>query len=376
MFSRAIIMKYSNKQITKAGVMLINDPQGEELNHVMDVLSHWRLCHEQPLNLAWQTVQETVHRHDRDAIFAKRLKRYASIYNKLKRIENMTLRNMQDIGGCRAIVANEKKLLRCVRDLKKNPAFKTEAGKFRTKDYLKHPKDSGYRSYHLVGRFPNEEGELRNIEIQLRTRYQHYWATALEIVDLFTGQALKSNQGDPEWTAFFRGVSDLFAVMDDIFRFQFFPDVEKSEVFAQRVHKNPGLLKICARVQEGFKALQIGKKFEAYANSIKVIDNKIGSSPKSDYILLVIDTHIKQIKSRTFAKDDLGDASDHYTACEKEAANNPDLVVALVSTASVGGIREAYPNFFADSTMFMKFLNIIMEVNPAPRAWAKSLWGG
>lgn len=355
--------------------MLIKDPKGDDLNAVMDVLSYWRLCHERPLNLAWQALQDTVLLHDKDAIFAKRLKRYASIYKKLKRIDNMTLRNMQDIGGCRAIVGNEKKLLRCVRDLKKLAAFKTETGKYRSKDYLKHPKDSGYRSYHLVGRFPNEHDELRNIEIQLRTRYQHYWATALEIVDLFTGQALKSNQGDPEWTAFFRGVSDLFAVMDDIFRFQQMSDIDKIEVFAQRVHKSSESLSTCARVQEGYASLRIGKKFEAYANSIKVIDSQISQSPKSGYILLVIDTHVKQIKSWSFAQDALSDAASHYAAFEKEAATKPDLVVALVSTASVGGIREAYPNFFADSTMFMRLLHIITEVNPNPRKWAKRLSG-
>ncbi|HCN75751.1 MAG TPA: (p)ppGpp synthetase [Verrucomicrobiales bacterium] len=366
-------MKYSNKQITKAGETLIKDPQGEDLNAVMDVLSYWRLCHERPLNLAWQELQQVVLRHDKDAIFAKRLKRYASIYKKLKRIDNMTLRNMQDIGGCRAIVGNEKKLLRCVRDLKKLEAFKTEAGRYRAKDYLKHPKDSGYRSFHLVGRFPNERGEMRNIEIQLRTRFQHYWATALEIVDLFTGQALKSNQGDPEWTAFFRGVSDLFAVMDDIFGFQQMPDLEKVETFAQRVHRNPDLLISCAQVQERFKTLRIGKKFEAYANSIKVIDNQIGNSPKSGYILLVIDTQLKQINSQIFAKDALSEAAVRYATFEKEAATKPDLVVALVSAASVGGIREAYPNFFADSTMFMMLLHMIMEVNPNPRTWARGL---
>lgn len=366
-------MKYSNKQITKAGIMLIQNPKGDDLNHVMDVLSYWRLCHEEPLNLAWQTLQNIVRRHDQDAIFAKRLKRYASIYSKLLRFKNMTLRNMQDIGGCRAVIANEKKLLRCVRDLKKNTAFKTEGGKFRVKDYLKYPKQSGYRSYHLIGRFPNEYGELRNVEVQLRTHNQHYWATALEIVDLFTGQALKSNQGDPEWAALFADISDLFAVMDGIFKFAAISDIEKVETFALRVHKNTDLLSKCARVQQRFKRFRIGEKFEAYANSIKVIGGSISTSKKSVYILLIIDIKSKQITSRNFEMNDLAEASVQYTAAEKEAAKNPDLVVALVSTASVGGIREAYPNFFADSTMFMSLLGVIMEVNPVPRTWAKSL---
>ena len=62
-------------------------------------------------------------------------------------------------------------------------------------DYIDNPKVDGYRGYHLIGAFPDKDGDRRLIEIQVRTSIQHDWATALEIVDLFTGQALKSNQG-------------------------------------------------------------------------------------------------------------------------------------------------------------------------------------
>src|SRR5438270_11039884 len=41
------------------------------------------------------------------------------------------------------------------------------------------------------------------IEIQLRSRLQLAWATAVETVSTFTGQALKSNIGDDAWKRFF-----------------------------------------------------------------------------------------------------------------------------------------------------------------------------
>lgn len=47
-------------------------------------------------------------------------------------------------------------------------------------------------------------------------------------------------------------------------------------------------------------------------------------------------------------------------------------VIALVSSAAVGGIREAYPNYFADSTEFPELLNIIENVKDPRR---KSLFG-
>ncbi len=49
------------------------------------------------------------------------------------------------------------------------------------------------------------------IEVQLRTRLQHNWATAVETVGIFTGEALKSSQGNEDWQDFFRLVSTWFA---------------------------------------------------------------------------------------------------------------------------------------------------------------------
>ncbi len=43
---------------------------------------------------------------------------------------------------------------------------------------------------------------------------------------------------------------------------------------------------------------------------------------------------------------------------EKKAFQNHSIV-ALVSTNAIGGVQEAYPNYFADSEDFIKYLHII-----------------
>ncbi|MDQ5968602.1 MAG: hypothetical protein QG561_253 [Patescibacteria group bacterium] len=53
------------------------------------------------------------------------------------------------------------------------------------------------------------------IEIQLRTRLQHNWATAVETVGIFTGEALKSSQGNEDWQRFFQLVSTWFAIKEE-----------------------------------------------------------------------------------------------------------------------------------------------------------------
>ena len=231
------IKNYSGKQVIKAGDMLI-DPNitEDKFEEALDILSYWRFSHEKPLAYALNLLQSISLKIDKSAIFAKRLKRFISIKNKLLRFETMNLKNMQDIGGCRAVVANSKKLTQIVRALKSRGEFKNVKGEIRYKDYVKNPKEDGYRSYHLVGYFKNHIG-VKNIEIQIRTRLQHDWATALEIVDLFTNQSLKSNQGRESWKEFFKNVSEQFALMESIHLFNL-DKANKTEEYLAIVNKN------------------------------------------------------------------------------------------------------------------------------------------
>ena len=86
------------------------------------------------------------------------------------------------------------------------------------KDYIESPKESGYRGVHLVYRYRSPRNETYNgllIEIQLRTRLQHAWATAVETAGAFLGQALKSSEGEQDWLRFFALVSSAFALTED-----------------------------------------------------------------------------------------------------------------------------------------------------------------
>ena len=53
------------------------------------------------------------------------------------------------------------------------------------------------------------------VELQIRSKIQHAWATAVEIVDTFTKQALKASHGHKDWMDFFRYTSAEFALMED-----------------------------------------------------------------------------------------------------------------------------------------------------------------
>ena len=78
-------------------------------------------------------------------------------------------------------------------------------------------------------------------------------------------------------------------------------------------------------------------------------------------MLLKVDTFNANVESTLFPNEENEEAEKKYLEYEKDAAGNKDIVVALVSTTAVGGIKEAYPNYFADSTEFLKYLMHILK---------------
>lgn len=364
---------YTGKQVIRAGEDLISSLAEDDLDkfrHAMDVLSYWRYSHEYPLEQAIILLQEKTLPVDKSAIFAKRLKRYDSIVKKLQRFQSMKLKNMQDLGGCRAIVSTSKKVLKISRELKRHPSFKKE-GKVRFKDYLTEPKEDGYRGFHIVGRFPDRDGKEKNIEIQIRTRLQHSWATALEIVDLFTGQALKSNHGDKDWKEFFLNVSNQLALMEEIHLFEVKTKKEQALLYKERLDIDVMARASSIEAVRYMEKLKVIKTFDAFANSLKILNEHIKEQEAEGdvgYALIEVHTDKSTVATTLFHKNDSEEAEKMYVAVEKLAAEKESMVVALVSATAVGGIREAYPNYFADSTDFLDQLSIIsMAVGSAGR---------
>lgn len=357
-------VRYSKKQVENAGKKLRRDDlisNKDEFSEVMEILSFWRFCHEYPLEQAFKILQDEVGKEEKHPIYGKRLKRHISISTKLRRFDQMSLRNMQDIGGCRAVVQSIKKVRKIVSALKNRPEFRSNQGRTKTKDYIKNPKPDGYRGYHIVGHFLDQTGDKKLIEVQLRTYIQHYWATAVEIVDTFTKQALKSNQGQKQWADFFSDVSRMFALMEEMHSFASMSPEERFVLFSKKVSQNPESVAECKALKKAMSRLGVIKKLEAYANSLQIMNQQIEDKLITGYIILIIT--IKEdsgeVVSHVFTPEEAQEAERDYLKQEKKHAGKDDVVVAMVSTSAMGEIKKAYPNYFADSTYFIALLHLI-----------------
>lgn len=358
-------MSYTKSQIKKAGNNLVNDVEIEES---LDILSFWRAKHSVPLETAFDLlkvyIKKVSNTSDKDfkPLIAKRLKRTESIINKLKRFGDMQLHRINDIGGCRAVLSSKKKAYRLTKALIKDGHFKLR------RDYIDIPKESGYRSIHLIGYFPDEDGQRKPIELQIRTRIQHSWATALEIVDLYTAQSIKTNAGSKEWTDFFIHISAMFELLEEnpYVRSSNLPAVAlefgKNFVEKEDERLEYSLYKVY-RLSEKLRTIE---RFDAFSSSVKITSEHIKQVSIDGYILISIQKqtdNVYEVQSRIFRRIEFDEASAAYLALEKEAiGKNSNLIVALVSTTALGGIQEAYPNYFADAKVFMEFLGLLNYV--------------
>lgn len=148
---------FTNGDVKRASFSLI-DPDLENneelLSRTMGVLTYWRNSHVLPLSQAEVLVLRYIHRIDKDAYIAKRLKRLESIrkklnYNKKNPMGPMVLTSMQDIAGIRIVLTHYVKLKIFFKVLEKENCFRENDELIKYKDYIKNPKDDGYRGIHL-----------------------------------------------------------------------------------------------------------------------------------------------------------------------------------------------------------------------------------
>jgi hypothetical protein len=310
----------------------------EEYETSLAVINNWRSAHSRPLYTFRFGLRRYAEAIDPSALVAQRIKRLSSIFWKLQLRPNMRLSQMQDIGGCRAVVSS----VEAVRAL--HARYKSSEIKHKlisTDDYILNPKSSGYRSLHLVYSYFSDRKTTHNglkIEVQIRSQLQHAWATAVETVGTFIRQALKSSIGEDDWLRFFALMGTALAERENSAPVPGTP-VEpaglRSELrsFADR-------LDVCARLQ-------------AYGEALHNIETLPANS---DYYLLELDPLAMQIKVTGYKQRDLTKATGHYLDVEKTiVGTNKDAV--LVSVDSMTSLRRAYPNYFLDTNLFVEAVN-------------------
>ena len=344
-----------------AALFLTTEEQAEKRRAILRIINNWRSSHSYPLHLAKKNLQTRAKRISDSAICAQRLKRLSSINVKLRRNQHMKLSQMQDIGGCRAIMPNIKSMFDLVdvfeTAIAKNPPRKgrnmpiTRSGFELAEryDYILNPKPDGYRGYHYVFKYQSIYAEKKpynglRIELQLRSIYQHYWATAVEAVSIFTEQALKTGLGRPEWKRFFALMSSAIATRENA---PIVPDTPT----------DPGQL--VQEIRRLFHELQVEMVLRGITLSIQMRDEY-----GAEMFLLTLNAKTGRLDVVGYKPEELAKASEDYLEVEERFVNDPTVQAVLVSVDSLNDLENAYPNYYLDTAEFLNLTNRIISEDP------------
>ncbi|WP_214058526.1 RelA/SpoT domain-containing protein [Nocardioides aquaticus] len=334
---RWVVPEHSNKAVQRASRTIGRGTgTAEEIQAARDVLSNYRLAHAFPLNAVTVTVRQRALAVNPDAVVAERRKRLPTLLDKLRRHPTMSVTTMHDLGGCRVVVETIAEVDELVGVLVDLPRSQNRVK--RVYGYLRDdpgPRDSGYRGVHLVYEYGASKPKYHGlrIELQVRTQLQHAWATAVETMDLFSGSELKYGKGDPDVLRFFVLVSSLMA------REEGTAPVPGAEGSAEEMAAE------LARLEADVGVL---RRLRGYAAIV-------GEHARTDRRnTLTLELRRREGRLTVTVFETLAAAEARLT--ELEALDDDNLDAVLINIAKIGQLRDAYPNYYADTGRFTDFV--------------------
>lgn len=348
--------EYKKGEIDRAGKNLISLPKTNPSREaIFPIINNWRSCHAYPLQVFKMNLLLRAKKIDSEALISQRLKRLPSIMVKLQDNPNMKLSQMQDIGGCRTVLSNIHQVLELVKKYERIESKRERSKKahsvsilYKKYDYIIAPKEDGYRSIHLVYKYQNVIAKTKRftgqrIEIQIRSKWQHIWATAVETAQIFTGQALKSKvkTAKQSWLRFFALMGSAMADWENQTIVPGTPSNKQERILElQGIERHEGILKCLTTWNAAIKQLEKP------------------SLRGAQTFLLKLDPTIGKLEVTAYSKDRLILAQYQYGEIEKQYENDSRIQVVLISVDSIDALRRAYPNYYADTSEFVKAVKI------------------
>lgn len=343
--------KNSKERVKKAGAKLLNTETNlfssketfQEFEDAVSVFHNWRAAHAFPMHIMLNLLRKSALRVDGKAVAVQRLKRVSSILEKLDREESMNLSRMEDIAGCRVVVENTSCVNRVYDSLKNS---RTKNVLSRERNYILQPKESGYRGIHLVYKYGGSKEKFKGmpVELQIRSKVQHSWATAVEVVGTFTKQALKASAGEQDWLDLFKYVSVEFSKLEESY---VDPRYEGVDTFSLMVEHRDKLA-----LEDRLQAFKVATKALAHS--------KNGSAV---YFVLMLDLDKNVVRYTQYGRNQLQEATYFYDDQEATYRKDTNKEIVLVSAKSIRELKKAYPNYFADTDEFKKNIHKIIEAN-------------
>lgn len=301
---------------------------------------HWRAQHAEPTRDCFSYLRKINRYKQSPTVF--RLKRMSSILQKLNRDDShFSLGALDDIGGCRCIARNMNNVQKITEEVKQTFSIKS------CKDYIENPQASGYRSCHVIVKIESEHKNYR-VEIQIRTKLQHLWATSLEAEAMMHDPALKTglpleryDRENQEIARFFALVSSYFCLVENTPQHVNY-QLDENQI-AHALKQIPSLSTILDEL----------RVFSEENISPFLVNYPADTTKPDGYFLLDFNLEEQTIQATHFDPSAIKEAMGLYN--EREIASQHNVV--LISAKSVNEIAGAFPNYFGGTSEFVEYVD-------------------
>jgi putative GTP pyrophosphokinase len=198
----------SKNQVDKAGAFLrewwkMPTEVDDDVRAAVNVVWEYRSGFTYATTKVAANLRYYVSRTGSEFVVAQRWKRLPRILDKMERHPRMRLSQMQDVGGCRAILPDQDAVNKVIEGFTKNWDIIT------VDDYVTDPRSTGYRAIHAI-----VKKDERPVEVQLRTTGQQDWADEIERIDGLIPDNLKDGEGPAEVIKYTKMLADVIAAQE------------------------------------------------------------------------------------------------------------------------------------------------------------------
>lgn len=326
-------MKLSNTLIDKAGKALAKDSETDVERYIkyIDAFDEYRKNHLVPLSKTTIELQQWLNQYGKEYFIAQRLKRKPQILRKLLRF-SVRLSQLQDIGGARIIVDQNKDVDEVVSFLRGRFKDNPEIQLLRETDYRGEGReDSGYRAYHMI----LESGQCK-LELQIRSKIQHYWAETIERTSVVYGHFLKELEGDPIVIDYFKTLSDLFYEIES----------GRRPGAALRTKVEELRIRAEAIIQEADEKNVFNSYVnEGMINDLEEKEKRITKSGLKNWIF-IFNWKTGAFVSWELVTNDPQGAIRRYVESEDQYTSENGFEVVLVGSSKVATVRQTHSHYF------------------------------
>ena len=317
----------SRSQIDKAGSILTGSKivSDEDFIKYEDIFDEYRKEHLPILTKITLDIQSLLTSDGKNFYIAQRLKRKPRIIAKLQRLSTR-LSQLQDIGGLRIIVPQNKDVDNIYEFLKKRLKYD-----IRATDYRENGRENtGYRALHII-----INTDKRCVELQIRSKFQHYWAEGVERTSVIYGYDLKSEEGDTDVFNYFKELSNIFYQIDKGNE----PAPNKKLVLDKLREKAEAIIDSSDK-----KNILYGHTNQNIIKSL--IDKEIKRRGKFNNWILIFDWNSGCFIDWHAVENDPDTAIKEYVSYEKLYPSASGYEVVLVGSSDVSMLQETHSHYF------------------------------